>query len=162
MAEEDETDEKEEAKKADEVAAEEEESKEEEETSTMDEFGREEYWAGTIKGCPKQNLSIRGVTFHRSIDKVTHAKGSLKTQRRSYPGGMIWLAPKDAKAVRAAVKGKVVTTKGVPRIAEAKEFGKGSSVKPLGDFLYLVKIADAVHLSGAHWRDEDPPAMSAR
>lgn len=177
MAQEDEIDEKEEVT---EVEEEEEENEEEEEEeveeqkpekkkvvvkkvdSSMDEFGRHEYWAGTKKGCPKQNMHVRGITFHRSIDKVTHAKGSLKTQRRSYPGGMVWLSPKDAKAVRAAIGAKVVTTSGVSRIAEASEFGRGSSAKPLGDFLYLIKIADAVELSGAHWRDEDPPAMSAR
>ena len=145
-----------------ETETEEEEEEEEEKESTMDERGREEYWAGTKKGCPKQNLHVLGVTFHQSTDKVTVKKGSMKTQRQNNRGGMVWLTPNEAKAVRAAIKAKVVTTSGRATIADAKGFGKDSSVRPLGDFVYLVRLADAVKKVGAHWRDEDPPAMSAK
>ena len=127
----------------------------------VDEFGREEYWAGTKNGCPNHNLSIKGITFARMTDQVTHPTGSLKTHRRSYAGGIVRLTSDEANGLRDAVKTKVVTTKGRARIALAKEFGRGSSTKPLGDYLYLVRLADAVKLVGPHWRDEEPPAMSA-
>ena len=127
----------------------------------VDEFGREEYWAGTKNGCPKHNLSIKGITFARTTDQVTQPTGSLKTHRRSYAGGIVRLTSDEAKGLRDAVKTKVVVTKGRARIALAKEFGRGSSTKPLADYLYLVRLADAVKLVGPHWRDEEPPAMSA-
>lgn len=120
---------------------------------TVDAFGQIGYWAGTTDDCPRQNVTIRGITFQRFTEKIFQPKGAMKTQRSRHRGGLQKLTPEQEVELRKAVMDKVfLPSPGAP-IRDRSDFANPSRLRSVGEFVYLIPMSEVTNLAGPNWND---------
>lgn len=123
-----------------------------------------EYWVGTLPGCPRHRVDVMGTTFEAFTEKVNHPKGALKTQRERRRGQVIKLLDGKAKTLREQVLKRIISPPpraSIEMVGErrARQLHATGAFKPLGNFLFMVPLDDAVRQLGANWRDGEPAPM---
>lgn len=121
-----------------------------------------EFWYGTLDGCPRQNLTLAGVTFPKMSEIVDHPDGALKTKRVEQRGIISMLTDRQVDDIEAAAKRKVVRSGG----ARAVILDKASDLyqlmegdEPIGKFIFLISTEDASSELGPRWQQGDPTPL---
>ncbi len=122
--------------------------------------GSRSYWCGTLPGSPLQNINIAGLDFPAFIELIDHPAGTIKTQRTKVRGTVVSLDDSQVKAAHAAATRKVIRTSGA-RISllsvDSRFYRKTVGDQPIGAYLYMMEVEDAVDQFGAMWRDAPNP-----
>lgn len=118
---------------------------------------RRQYWIGTTKDCPIQNVHVYGVCFPRftgvaSFDDKGEASAKLD------PGAVVELTEEQVSQIRTSVAQKVVRplagSRGVIVVIDKKNGARPTDV-PLAKFLYMMDLEAADYDVRSH----DPETM---
>lgn len=118
--------------------------------------GSRSYWCGTMPGSPLQNINLAGLDFPEFIELINHPKGTLKTQRTKVRGTVVMLEESQIKAARFAASQKIIRTAGARTSmlnVDSRVYKKTEGDEPVGAYVYMIAVDDAVNNYGAMWRD---------
>ena len=130
------------------------------------------HWCGTFHDCPRQNITLAGVSFPRNTERLSHPKGAYKTRRVPMRGAIAWLTPKESEAVKKAASLRVVRWLAVQPenddetrrgrvLVKRSRYQEMIGDEPLGHYIYFLTVEDAATKMGATWMQEAPPPLEA-
>lgn len=119
----------------------------------------DEYWVGAMAGSPLQNITVGGMSFSRTTDKVTTGKG-IRTLRSSAPGGIVVMTYERVEAVKQAIRDRALRPGNPPIKINLKKKKLRRTDRPMGDFVYLMTTDAAADKYGARWRENAPDCFS--
>ncbi len=124
------------------------------------------YWVGTFDDCPVQNVTLGGISFPRYTERVID-DGGMITKRSPARGAMTWLSPDQVDRIETAIKNRIVRWRGrgaqrrgtvaLNRAGDAR-YRKMTGDEPLGHYVYMTTVEDAINQAGATWQQGFEPS----
>ena len=126
---------------------------------TFEDEDTDEYWMGCMAGAPLQNITVGGMSFPLTTDRVTPGKG-IRTNRSTGMGAVAVLTRGQVEKLKKAIRDRALRPGNPPIKINLKKKKLRRTDRPMGDFVYLMTTDEAADAYGTRWRETAPDCFS--